>query len=78
MTDMDSAAIIPPIIKRDQRLFDSKAIPPSDAPMAKEPESPINNFAGYLLRKRNPIQAPAIAMQRGASVKLSLGFSIKI
>ena len=46
--------------------------------MAKEPESPINNFAGYLLRKRKPIEAPAIAMQRGASVKLLLGLSIKI
>ena len=46
ITEMDSAASIPPIIKRDQRLSDNKAIPPRAAPIAKEPESPINIFAG--------------------------------
>ena len=55
------------MINRDQRLFDIKAIPPREAPMAKEPESPINNFAGYLFRKRNPIQLPAITMHKGAN-----------
>ena len=69
---------MPPIIKIDQRLLDIKAIPPIDAPIAKEPESPINNFAGYLFRKRKPIQAPAIIMQRGASVSLVFGFSILV
>ena len=78
ITEIDSAASIPPIISRDHRLFDNKPMPPRDAPMAKEPESPINNFAGYLFRKRNPIQAPAITIQSGARVKLSLGFFIKI
>ena len=55
-------------MNRDQRLFDIKAMPPRDAPIAKDPESPINNLAGYLLSKRKPIQLPAITMQRGARV----------
>ena len=78
MTEMDSAASIPPIINRDQRLFDINAIPPRDAPIANEPESPINNFAGYLFRNRNPIQAPAITIQMGLSMIFLLGFSNKI
>jgi len=78
ITEIDSTASIPPIIKRDQRLFDINAIPPREAPIAKEPESPINNFAGYLFKKRNPIHFPAITIQRGANVKSLFGFSIKI
>ena len=78
MTEIDSAASTPPMIRRDQRLFDIKAILPKDAPIAKEPESPINNFAGYLFRKRKPIHAPAITMQNGANVELLFEFSSKI
>ena len=78
MTDIDSATNMPPIINRDQRLLDIKAIPPKDAPIANEPESPINIFAGYLFRKRNPMQAPAITIQKGASDSELLGFCINI
>ena len=66
------------MINTDQRLFDNKAIPPNAAPIAREPESPINIFAGYLLRKRNPIQLPAITIHSGPSVLLSAGLFIKI
>ena len=78
MTEIDSAANTPPIMKREKRLFDIKAILPRDAPIANEPESPINNFAGNLFRKRNPIQAPDITMQNGANDERLFGFSSKM
>ena len=66
MTDSDSAISTPPIISNAHRLLDIKAIAPNDAPMASEPVSPINTFAGFLLYRRKPNHEPAIEIQKFA------------
>ena len=45
------------------------AIAAIEPPMAKEPESPIKTFAGYVLKQRKAIRAPADAA--AVSIRLS-------
>ena len=52
-----------PINTKSNSCLVKIAIAPSVAPKAKDPVSPINILAGFILNKRNPNNAPAIIKQ---------------
>ena len=66
ITERDSARKTPPITSRGQRLLLSRATAARQAPMAREPVSPMNTLAGWRFCTRNPSQAPAMAAQKPA------------
>ena len=66
ITDSDSASNTPPISNKGQRLFESSAIALRAAPIANEPVSPMNTWAGLRLCNKKPSQAPASAAQNPA------------
>src|SRR5699024_7061703 len=61
ITDNVSKTHTPPIITSSISIFVIIAIPAIAAPSDKEPVSPINSLAGWVLKTKNPSSAPTVA-----------------